>query len=53
VPVAKTIAPIERRRRKLVRRSHFMTIIAAWVITVPAAAFMSGVIFSILYWIAV
>ena len=35
----------ERRRRKLVRRSHFMTIIAAWVITVPAAALLSGVIF--------
>ncbi len=35
----------ERRRRKLVRRSHFMTIIAAWVITVPAAATMSGLIF--------
>jgi len=28
-----------------VRRSHFMTIIAAWVITVPAAALMSGLIF--------
>ena len=38
-------APEERRRRKLVRRSHFMTIIAAWIITVPAAAIMSGVIF--------
>ncbi|MCE8508161.1 inorganic phosphate transporter [Ruegeria pomeroyi] len=38
----------ERRRRKLVRRSHFMTIVAAWVITVPAAALMSGVIFAIL-----
>ncbi|MGH1416756.1 MAG: inorganic phosphate transporter [Pelagimonas sp.] len=35
----------ERRRRKLVRRSHFMTIIAAWVITVPAAALLSGTIF--------
>lgn len=35
----------ERRRRKLVRRSHFMTIIAAWVITVPAAALISGLIF--------
>ena len=35
----------ERRRRKLVRRSHFMTIIAAWVITVPAAALLSGLIF--------
>ncbi|MEO9575471.1 MAG: inorganic phosphate transporter [Tateyamaria sp.] len=38
-------APEERRRRKLVRRSHFMTIIAAWVITVPAAALVSGIIF--------
>ena len=37
--------PEERRRRKLVRRSHFMTIIAAWVITVPAAAILSGCIF--------
>jgi PiT family inorganic phosphate transporter len=37
----------ERRRRKLVRRSHFMTILAAWVITVPAAAIMSAVI----YWV--
>ena len=47
-PQALRIAPEERRRRKLVRRSHFMTIIAAWVITVPAAAVMSGVIFLIL-----
>lgn len=47
--VAERIAPEERRRRKLVRRSHFLTIIAAWVITVPAAAFMSGVIFLILH----
>jgi len=31
----------ERRRRKLVRRSHVMTILAAWVITVPAAAILS------------
>jgi len=42
------IAAEERRRRKLVRRSHFMTILAAWVITVPAAAIMSGVIFWLL-----
>ncbi|MEH6834660.1 MULTISPECIES: inorganic phosphate transporter [Falsihalocynthiibacter] len=41
----KRIAVEERRRRKLVRRSHFMTIIAAWVITVPAAAIMSAGIF--------
>lgn len=35
----------ERRRRKLVRRSHFMTIIAAWLITVPATAFLSAILF--------
>ncbi len=35
----------ERRRRKLVRRSHFLTIVAAWVITVPAAALLSASIF--------
>jgi inorganic phosphate transporter, PiT family len=37
--------PDEIRRRKLVRRSHFLTIIAAWVITVPAAAILSAIIF--------
>lgn len=42
------VAPAERARRKLVRRAHFMTIIAAWVITVPAAAVLSAVIFLIL-----
>ena len=47
-PQTKRIAPEERRRRKLVRRSHFMTIVAAWVITVPAAATMSAIIFLIL-----
>ncbi|NOD92939.1 inorganic phosphate transporter [Ruegeria sp. HKCCD4884] len=40
-----SLAPEEHRRRKLVRRSHFMTIVAAWVITVPAAATMSAVIY--------
>ena len=35
----------ELRRRKLVRRSHFSTIIAAWVVTVPAAALLSAVVF--------
>lgn len=32
-------------RRRLVRRAHFMTIIAAWVITVPATAGLAAVIF--------
>ena len=35
----------ERTRRKLVRRSHFLTILAAWVITVPAAAALSAGVF--------
>ncbi|MBT2130335.1 inorganic phosphate transporter [Aliiroseovarius lamellibrachiae] len=47
-PEVKRIPAEERRRRKLVRRSHFMTIVAAWVITVPAAAAMSAVIFLVL-----
>jgi len=38
----------KRKHRKLVRRSHFLTIIAAWVITVPAAAILSACIFLIL-----
>ncbi len=48
-PDGTRIAPQERRRRKLVRRSHFMTIVAAWVITVPAAAALSALIFLALY----
>jgi PiT family inorganic phosphate transporter len=45
MPDRASYAPEERRRRKLVRRSHFMTIIAAWIITVPAAAILSAIIF--------
>jgi PiT family inorganic phosphate transporter len=40
------VAKEERARRKLVRRSQFMSIIAAWIITVPSAAVISGVIYS-------
>ncbi len=43
----------KRKHRKLVRRSHFLTIIAAWVITVPAAALISGMLFIILSNLAV
>ncbi len=42
----------KRAHRKLVRRSHFMTIIAAWIITVPAAAIVSGVLFKVFISIA-
>ncbi len=39
--------PEEIRRRYLVRRSHFMTIVAAWIITVPASAALAA----LLYWV--
>ncbi|MFN3954214.1 MAG: inorganic phosphate transporter [Pararhodobacter sp.] len=38
----------ERTRRKVVRRAHLLTILAAWVITVPAAATLSAVLFLLL-----
>jgi len=41
----------ERPRRKLVRRSHFVGIIAAWVITVPTAAGLAALIFFGLEWL--
>lgn len=41
--------PVEdRARRKLVRRNHFLSIAAAWVVTVPASAALSAVIFAAL-----
>ena len=42
------VNPAVRRHRRLVRRHHFMTIIAAWLITVPAAALLSGGTFLLL-----
>lgn len=41
--------PDEIHRRRLVRRSHFMTIIAAWAITVPVAALLAAAV----YWVMV
>jgi inorganic phosphate transporter, PiT family len=41
------MVPEEIAHRKLVRRSHFLTIIAAWLITVPASALLSARIFLI------
>jgi PiT family inorganic phosphate transporter len=38
----------ERRRRKLVRRAHALSIGAAWVITVPLTAALSAVLFLIM-----
>ncbi len=45
MPDRSWLAPEERGRRKLVRRAHVSTIAAAWIVTVPAAAAMSAVIF--------
>ncbi|OBZ92679.1 inorganic phosphate transporter [Pararhizobium polonicum] len=41
-------SPEESQRRRLVRRSHFMTIVAAWVITVPVSAALSAAVYYIL-----
>ncbi len=38
----------ERTRRKVVRRAHLLTILAAWVVTVPATALLSAGLFLLL-----
>jgi inorganic phosphate transporter, PiT family len=38
----------EVRRRRLVRRSYFLTIVAAWVITVPVSALLSALVYLLL-----
>jgi inorganic phosphate transporter, PiT family len=38
----------ERRRRLLVRRSNLITIVGAWVVTVPCAALLAGLMYTIL-----
>jgi len=45
---AAKISPDVRRHRRLVRRHHFMTIVAAWLITVPIAGMLSGGVFLVL-----
>jgi PiT family inorganic phosphate transporter len=38
----------ERRRRLLVRRSNLITIVGAWVVTVPCAALLAGSLYTVL-----
>ncbi|WP_299813894.1 inorganic phosphate transporter [uncultured Roseibium sp.] len=38
----------EQARRHLVRRAHFMTIVAAWIVTVPAAAVLAGALYFVI-----
>ena len=45
---APQLSRAEIMRRRLVRRTHVMTIVAAWVTTVPASALLSAVIFYVL-----
>lgn len=41
-----SVSPVPSiRPRKLVRRSRFLTIVAAWFITVPSAAVLAGALF--------
>lgn len=42
------LAPEERVRRKLVRRSHVLTMSTAWVVTVPATALLAALLFLLL-----
>lgn len=44
----KELAPEERGRRKLVRRSHMLTMSLAWVVTVPVTAIFAGILFYLL-----
>ncbi|WP_404813515.1 inorganic phosphate transporter [Indioceanicola profundi] len=37
----------KRRRRKLVRRRHLLTIVTAWLVTVPLTALLSAVLFHV------
>jgi len=48
-----TTSPVEvRKRKKVVRRAHFVTILAAWVVTVPTAALLSAMLFYLMNLIA-
>ena len=48
----KAIPPEERSRRLLVRRSHMITVAAAWVVTVPASAVLSAGLYVVMLWLA-
>ena len=41
----KAVPPEERSRRLLVRRAHITTVVAAWIITVPASALLSALLY--------
>lgn len=46
---AEAAVPVEKQRRRyLFRRSHLITIISAWLITVPASALLAGLLATVL-----
>jgi PiT family inorganic phosphate transporter len=47
-PEEPSATPDETRRRYLVRRSHFMTIVSAWIVTLPVSAILSALVFVVL-----
>lgn len=52
VSKGKSIPPEERSRRLLVRRSHLITVAAAWVVTVPLSAGLSAALYVGMLWLA-
>lgn len=48
----KPVPPEERSRRLLVRRSHMVTVAAAWVVTVPLSAALSAVLYLAMNWLS-
>lgn len=44
----KEVNQAEERRRRLVRRSHLLSILAAWMITVPLSAALAGVVLMVM-----
>jgi len=48
---APTLGVEEIRHRKLVRRTHFLSIVAAWVVTVPATALLSAAVYFMFDWV--
>ena len=45
------LAQEDRHRRRLVRRSHFLKIMVAWVVTVPAVALFAAGVSTVLLWL--
>ncbi|MCJ8333403.1 MAG: inorganic phosphate transporter, partial [Epibacterium sp.] len=45
------LAQEDRHRRRLVRRSHFLKIMVAWMVTVPAVALFAAGVSTVLLWL--